>query len=96
MPGRSPLRPSSSVAARLAREVRARHEACCRCSQPIDYGLRYPAPESFSVDHYPHPLSTHPWLATDPGNLHAAHLVCNQAARASLPAPGLGELSEDW
>ena len=81
---------------RLRKEVRARHEPCCRCHQPIDYRLLYPHPDSFSVDHYPFALSTHPWLAEDPGNLHAAHLRCNQAGGAKLPPPGLGEPSEDW
>lgn len=76
--------------------VRARHARCCRCSQPIDYGLEWPDPGSFSVDHYPHALSTHPWLAEDPGNLHAAHLVCNQAGGARPPTPGLGGTSESW
>lgn len=81
---------------RLRAEVRSRRGPCCRCNQPIDYRLAYPHPESFSVDHYPHPLSTHPWLATEPANLAAAHLVCNQAAGAKLPAPGLGDPSESW
>jgi hypothetical protein len=76
--------------------VRARHERCCRCEQRIDYRLAYPDPDSFSVDHCPYPWSTHPWLATDPGNLKAAHLHCNRAARDEQPRPGLGEPSEEW
>jgi hypothetical protein len=79
---------------RLRKQVRARREICC--GQPIDYRLEWPDPYSFSVDHYPHPLSTHPWLGEDPGNLHAAHLRCNQAGQAKQPPPGLGEPPEDW
>ena len=48
------------------------------------------------MDHYPYPLATHPWLGEDPGNLHAAHLHCNQAGGARTPPPDLGEPSEDW
>jgi hypothetical protein len=81
---------------RLRRIVRNRHEPCCRCGQRIDLRLVWPDPNSFSVDHYPHPLSTHPHLAEDLGNLHAAHLVCNQSAGAKPPTPGLGRTSETW
>jgi 5-methylcytosine-specific restriction endonuclease McrA len=90
------VRPRGRRWARLRAQVKARRELCCRCQQPIDYALAYPDPGSFSVDHYPFPISTHPHLAWDPGNLHAAHLDCNQAAVAKRPAPGLGNLSEDW
>jgi hypothetical protein len=89
-------RPRGKRWRRLARDVRARHDPCCRCGQPIDYRLAWPDPGSFSVDHYPHPLSTHPWLGEDPGNLQAAHLSCNQAGGARPPKAGLGPLSEPW
>lgn len=87
---------------RLKAEVYARGGVCCRCGQPIDYSLPYegsdgkPNPESKSVDHYPHPLSTHPHLAEDPANLAPAHLGCNWAASNRSPAPALGEPSEEW
>jgi hypothetical protein len=81
---------------RLKAEVRARRAPCCRCGQRIDYRLSFPHPDSFSVDHYPYPLTTHPWLGEDPANLHAAHLRCNQAAGNGRPRPGLGETSESW
>ena len=88
--------PSGPLWERLRLQVRGRREPCCRCGQLIDYRLAYPHPDSFSVDHFPHPVSTHPHLAYDPGNLHAAHLVCNQAGGAKLPPPALGEPSETW
>jgi hypothetical protein len=81
---------------RLREEVRARRANCCRCHQPIDYDLAFPHPWSFSVDHWPHPLSTHPWLAEDPANLRAAHLKCNQNAGDDGVQPGLGPPSEAW
>jgi hypothetical protein len=81
---------------RLRAQVRVRQEPCCRCGQSIDYTLAYPDPNSFSVDHYPHPYSTHPHLAEDPGNCHAAHLRCNQSAGNTGVQPGLGEPSEAW
>jgi len=81
---------------KLKAEVRTRGEGCIRCGQPIDYQLEWPDPGSFSVDHWPHPLSTHPHLAEDIGNLRAAHLRCNQTASNKAPAPTLGSLSEDW
>lgn len=90
------VRPRGKKWRRLALRVRNRHEHCCRCQQPIDYRLRWPDPGSFSVDHYPFALSTHPHLAWDPGNLHAAHLSCNQSAAAKPPEPRLGVLSEPW
>lgn len=81
---------------KLKAEVRARRELCCRCGQSIDYDLTYPDPNCFSVDHYPHPLSTHPHLAEDPGNLHAAHLDCNKNAGNRNPAPSIGVTSRNW
>lgn len=93
-----PMRPRASGPRwrRLKAEVRARGGPCCRCSQPIDYSLAYPDPNAFSVDHYPHPFSTHPWLAEDPANLAPAHLHCNQSAGNTGVRPGLGEPSEAW
>lgn len=80
----------------LAAQVKARRGPCCRCGQPIDYTLAWPDPASFSVDHYPHPLSTHPHMAEDPANLKAAHLACNQAAGDRGAVPKVGSTSEPW
>lgn len=76
--------------------MRARRRPCCRCGQTIDYTLQHPDTRSFSVDHYPHPLDTHPHLAEDPANLDAAHLGCNSSAGARAPKPSLGKVSEAW
>lgn len=81
---------------RLKAEVRARRGPCCRCGQRIDYALTYPDPASFSVDHYPYPLSSHPHLAEDPANLSAAHLHCNKSAGDRGVKHDLGRPSEAW
>jgi 5-methylcytosine-specific restriction endonuclease McrA len=81
---------------RLVAQVKARREPCIRCGQPIDLALAHPDPNSHSVDHYPHPLSTHPHLAEDPANLRSAHLRCNQAAQNNPPTAPLGHTSEHW
>lgn len=89
---------------RLKTQVYSHHAPCCRCGQPINYTLPYlnpltgrPDPNSKSVDHYPHPLSTHPHLAEDPTNLAAAHLGCNWHAGAGGPlAVVAGTTSENW
>jgi hypothetical protein len=86
---------------RLKAEVYARRAPCCRCGQPIDYALPYlgldgrPNPDAKSVDHYPYPLSTHPWLAEDPANLAGCHLRCNVRAQTSTAALA-GTPSEAW
>jgi len=90
------LRPSGPRWRRLVANVRARREACCRCHQPIEYTLTHPDADAFTVDHYPHPWSTHPHLAEDPANLAAAHLRCNIGAGNAPPKPGIGQPSEAW
>lgn len=89
---------------RLVAEVKARRTpACCRCGQPLDYAIPYRDPETgavntdyVSVDHYPHPLTTHPHLAEDPANLAPAHLDCNTSAQDRNVELALGAASEDW
>lgn len=95
----SPARPSGKRWARLKAEVKLRARAgepCCRCGQRIDCTLPWPDPASYSTDHYPYPLSTHPHLAEDPGNLAPAHLDCNQSAGNKGILPSLGLTSEEW
>lgn len=86
---------------RLKAEVYARRAPCCRCGQPIDYSLPYlgidgkPDPRAKTVDHYPHPLDTHPHLAEDPSNLAAAHHRCNVSAQKSRLVR-IGTPTEAW
>lgn len=72
-----------------------RRRPCCICSQPIDYTLDYPHPQSFSVQHIK-AWHTHPELREDPSNLDAAHLSCNSSEGQSGPKPALGSVSESW
>lgn len=76
--------------------IKAQRRPCCRCGQAIDYSISWPDPASFTVDHYPFPLSTHPHLAEDPANLAPAHFRCNQEAGTKGVQPDLGDSSEAW
>lgn len=69
---------------RVTRHVRARGEDCCICGQAIDYGLAWPNPRSFSVQHV-QPRSVRPDLVFDVTNCAAAHLDCNQSAGTDTP-----------
>ncbi len=97
MPGRGR---STHIAMQQTRTLKAQSSAaarpCCRCGQPIDYSLEFPHPDSFSKDHYPHPLSTHPHLAEEPTNLAPSHLRCNQSAGNRVPYPALGDTGQEW
>ena len=66
---------------RVSDHVRARHEPCCICQQPIDYALKWPNPRSFSVQHVI-ARSIRPDLMFDVANCKAAHLDCNQSQGA--------------
>jgi hypothetical protein len=79
----------------LVKNQKAQRLPCWLCAQPIDYTLDWPDPQSFSVDHAK-PLSTHPPLAEDPGNLRSAHLSCNSSRGAKDPRPTLGTTSRNW
>lgn len=61
-----------------ARGARA-NTPCCLCHQPIDYTLRYPHPQSCSVQHIIS-RSIRPDLTWDPANWAPAHIDCNKAA----------------
>jgi 5-methylcytosine-specific restriction endonuclease McrA len=80
---------------RQAAELRARHDPCWLCGQPIDYTLPADHDWAFSVDHIK-PWSTHPELREDPGNLAAAHSLCNKRRGNKPPPLGLGLLSRNW
>lgn len=79
----------------LQANLRMQRRPCHLCQQAIDYRLRYPHPDSFSVDHVV-PLSEAPHLAEDPANLAASHLRCNVSRGARDPKPTLGATSRQW
>lgn len=62
---------------------RRRNSPCQICSQPIDYTLEYPHPDSCSVQHI---KSRHlfPHLTWDRSNWAPAHLTCNKAAGTGI------------
>ena len=58
------------------RTTLAASDVCAICGLPIDKSLRFPHPMSATVDHIiPISRGGHP---SDPHNLQAAHLICNQ------------------
>ena len=85
----------TSEANGLSANLRAMGRPCSICSMPIDYSLRYPHPDSFSVDHAK-PRSTHPHLAEDPANLLPSHLRCNVSRGTRDPKPPIGHTSRNW
>lgn len=80
---------------RLKEQIRARHDPCFICGQPINYDAEAGAPDSFTVEHR-EPRSLRPELAEDPGNLVAAHSRCNKARGTRPYRPGLGNRSREW
>lgn len=62
------------------RTALASADVCAICGLPIDKSLRFPHPMSATVDHIiPISRGGHP---SDPQNLQAAHLICNQMKAA--------------
>lgn len=69
--------------------IKARHENCGICGQPIDYTLPWPDPMCFVVDHV---VPLKPRKGATPGtdtldNKQAAHNTCNSKKRARVFAP---------
>lgn len=73
---------------RVAQRVRA-GEPCTLCGQPIDLGIRYPAPLSFTVDHV---VPTSHGGRDDYELLRPAHNTCNRA-RSNGPDGSVGRNS---
>lgn len=65
----------------VRRRGEAEGAACVLCDQAIDYSLRYPHPQSCSVQHV-RSQRDFPLLRWDPANWAPAHLDCNWAAGA--------------
>jgi 5-methylcytosine-specific restriction endonuclease McrA len=80
---------------RLRAEVKARRDKCYHCGQPINWAAKWPAGDSFSVDHLL-PFVKHPELAEDPGNLVTSHLRCNLSKGSGEAKLSLGNRSEEF
>lgn len=84
----------------LCIQVKREEPVCWLCGHPIDAWRKRPDPMCYSTDHVL-AASTHPELAEVRGNLHAAHLVCNQKRqtgkpRQPRPKPGLTLSVDDF
>lgn len=85
-----------AIAARFRAECEQVGAACWMCGQPILYDQDPGShPDAFHVDHF-HPVSTHPELALDAGNLRPSHRSCNIARGNGPPPLGLGTPSREW
>jgi len=91
----------SSAYETLRKTLRYSGLPCSICGKPIDYDLPYKDPytgkvnkASFTIDHVK-PLSKHPELASDPGNLKPAHWICNKRKGDKPLMLGLG-LKPTW
>ena len=69
--------------------------ACWLCGEPIDYQLKFPHPQSWSLDHAI-PIKHNPRLMLEPNNFRSAHLHCNNNRGTDTPAADLGQPSENW
>lgn len=83
------------LTADLRRESEASDAPCGICSEPIDYTLRYPHPESFSRDHIL-PWKHYPELRYELSNQQASHLLCNQNRQDNPLELAVGITSEQW
>lgn len=87
---------------KLRRIVRARERVCYQCGQAIDWTIPYLDPHTGTVNpdagtlEHKLPLSRHPELAEDPGNMAASHSACNNAAGADGGARPIGQRSRAW
>lgn len=85
-------RAAQAALARVRSEGARLHTPCSICLLSIDYSLRYPHPQSCSVQHV-RSRRDFPELTWDPSNWAPAHLDCNLSAGAN-PEPSLGVT--DW
>ena len=73
--------------------VLAQAEVCAICGMPINKRLKFPDPMSATVDHIiPIARGGHP---SDPQNLQAAHLICNQLKGAKTTIELNGDLVQE-
>lgn len=81
--------------AKFRAQCQAADTPCWMCGQAIDWNAADDTPDCFNIDHF-YPVSTHPELGNDPGNLRPSHRACNIARGAGDPPLSLGTPSEDW
>ena len=74
--------------------LRRTANVCHICGYPIDKSLKFPDPQSFSVDHI-EPFSLNAELRLARENLAAAHLGCNASKGNRTPGDD-DPRSRDW
>lgn len=98
--GDSVKRPAAGRSSRAYRAAKAamkaaRCQPCWLCGQAIDYDAPPQSPDSFEPDHL-FPVSTHPELADDPGNLIQSHSQCNRARGNGDPFVPVMKTTRQW
>lgn len=83
MPNRTIKRGSDAAYIKARKRILATAEICAICGKPLHPELSYPHPLSSTVDHIV-PVARGGSLS-DPGNLQAAHLICNVQKSDKLP-----------
>lgn len=82
-----------SVYERNKKRILAESDVCAICGLPINKRLKFPDPMSPTVDHIiPIAKGGHP---SDPANLQAAHLICNQVKGTKTTIEINGNLVEE-
>lgn len=82
--------------ARAFQRDRAADAPCWICGQPIDYSLGISTcDEAWEADHYL-PVSRHPELEYDVGNVRPSHRKCNRSRKAKSGIDELGHPSRVW
>lgn len=79
----------------LADGTISRGAPCHICGRAIDYHLRDPHPESWSLDHIK-TVKEAPELIMDVSNWAASHLDCNKTRGTDEPIIDIGVPSRDW
>jgi hypothetical protein len=70
-------------------------KVCFLCQKPIDYRLKYPHPDSWSLEHVK-TVQEAPELFMDRNNWESSHLDCNRRRGTDEPHMDLGQPSELW
>lgn len=82
---------------RLAERLKREEHVCWLCGLPIDPELKSPHPMSFSVDHIVPVAPSFGGAVADPGNVRAAHRICNMKRGTGRGRPTTqGDRSASW
>lgn len=68
---------------------------CWLCGGDVDFKLKYPHPQSWSLDHAV-TVKENASLLMDPSNFRHSHLDCNLGRGTDEPNLDIGQPSESW